>query len=199
MELGTILAAGWTSGLSLYATALMVGIAGRFGWIDSPATLSEPGTLIVLAVLTTVEFVIDKVPWIDTVWDTAHLFIRPIGGGALTGLLATQTDSPELLLAMVGGTFALSAHGAKSSTRALANTSPEPVSNIVLSFAEDGIVVGMVTLAVAFPVVAGVLAVTFAIACVVATWVAFRLVGRARRALGARREAARLPSTGRRR
>lgn len=189
MELGTILASGWTSGLSLYATALLLGMCGRFGWVDTPAQLSEPGTLVVLAVLTAVEFVAGKVPWLDTFWDTLHLFIRPIGGATLTGLMASKTDSPVLLIALIGGSFALSAHGAKSATRVLANTSPEPVSNIVLSFAEDGIVAGMVALAVAFPVVAGALAVTFALACVVVTWVAYRIVRRARAAMRRRRNA----------
>lgn len=187
VDVGTILASGWTSGLSLYATALMLGVAGRLDWIDAPQQLTEPIVLGALAVLTIVEFVIDKIAWLDSIWDSIHLFIRPLGAAAMSGVLAGQTDSPVALVALIGGSFALSAHGAKSATRLLANTSPEPVSNVVLSAGEDGIVVAMIGLALAYPVVAGVLSAILAIACIVATWLLMRLVKKSRAALRNRR------------
>lgn len=189
MDVGTIVASGWTSGLSLYVTAFLLGVAGRLGWTDVPGALTEPVTLSVLAVLSVVEFVADKVPWLDSAWDSVHLVVRPVGGALLSGMLAEHSGSPELLLGLTGGGLALSSHSAKSATRALINTSPEPVSNVVVSFAEDGIVMGMVAFAVAFPVVAGVLAVIFAVCCVVATWILLKLVKRARAALRARKAA----------
>lgn len=186
MDLGTILASGWTSGLSLYATAFLLGVAGRIGWVDTPALLTDPWTLAVTAVLAVIEFVVDKIPWLDSIWDTVHLFIRPLGGAVLGGILASETDSPEVLVALVAGTFALSAHGAKSSTRALANTSPEPVSNVALSFLEDGIVAGMIAIAVAYPLVAGVLAVIATLVCTVVILVTIRALRRIRARLRSR-------------
>lgn len=188
MDLGTILASGWTSGLSLYATALLLGIAGRMDWLDTPGALTEPIVLGVLTILTIVEFMVDKVPWLDSIWDGAHLFIRPIGAAALTGLMAGDSASPEVVVALFGGSLAFSSHSAKSATRALANTSPEPISNVALSLGEDGIVVAMVALAVAYPVVAGVLAVLAGLVCVGVTWVMIRLTRRARAAIRRRRE-----------
>ncbi len=187
MEIGAILASGWTSGLNLYATALLLGVAGRLGWVVTPRWLQEPWVLVALGALFTVEFVVDKVPWLDSAWDAVHLVVRPLGGALLSGGLASSSGSPEILMAALGGGFALSAHGAKSSTRALANTSPEPVSNIVLSLGEDGIVVAVVALAVAYPTVAGVLAVLLAIASVIATVVLLLLARVARRRWKARR------------
>ena len=180
MELGTILASGWSSGLNLYATALLIGLAGRFDWAETPDQLQQPWVLAVLFTLFAVEFVVDKVPWLDSTWDAIHLVVRPLGGAMLTGMMAAESGSPEVLVAMLGGTFALTAHGAKSSTRALANTSPEPVSNVALSLGEDGIVAAMVALALAYPVVAGVVAVVLALVCVAVTWVVFRTARRLR-------------------
>ena len=180
MPFGTIAASGWASGLSLYGTALLLGLAGRFGWAETPSPLQQTWVLIVLAVLYALEFVVDKVPWLDSTWDAIHLVVRPLGGALLTGMMAAESGSPEVLVAMLGGTFALTAHGAKSSTRALANTSPEPVSNVALSLGEDGLVAAMVALALAYPVVAGVVAVVLALVCVAVTWVVFRTARRLR-------------------
>lgn len=180
MELGTMLASGWASGLNLYATALLIGLAGRFDWAETPEQLQQPWVLATLFALFLVEFVVDKVPWLDSAWDTVHLAVRPLGGALLTGMMAAESGSSEVLVAMLGGTFALTAHGAKSSTRVLANTSPEPVSNVALSLGEDGMVAAMVALALAYPVVAGVVAVVLAVICVVVTWLVYRMVRAAR-------------------
>ncbi len=180
MELGTILASGWTSGLNLYATVLLIGLAGRFGWAETPEQLQQPAVLAAMFALFLVEFVVDKIPWLDSTWDAIHLAVRPLGGALLSGMMAADSGSSAVLMAMLGGTFALTAHGAKSSTRALANTSPEPVSNIALSLGEDGIVAATVALALAYPVVAGVVAVILALICAVVTWLLLRTVKRAR-------------------
>lgn len=198
MPFGTIAAAGWASGLNLYATGLLLGLAGRFGWAETPTQLQETWVLVALGMLYALEFVVDKVPWADSAWDAVHTVIRPIGGALLGGLIAHEAGDPEVLAALLGGSFSLTAHGAKASTRAAVNTSPEPVSNIVLSVTEDGIVAGMVALALAFPVVAGVLAVVLAIGSVAVTWILIRFVRRLR-ARWRERRAARLappPATG---
>jgi hypothetical protein len=180
MLFGTIAASGWASGLNLYGTALLLGLAGRFGWAETPPQLQHTWVLVVLGLLYALEFVVDKVPWADSAWDAAHTVVRPIGGALLGAMFAHEAGDPEVIAALLGGGFSLTAHGAKASTRAAANTSPEPVSNAVLSVAEDGIVAGMVALALAFPAVAGVVAVIFAITSIAVTWVLIRFVRRAR-------------------
>ena len=191
MPWGTVVASGWASGLNLYGTALLLGLAGRFGWAETPTQLQSTGLLVVLAVLYVLEFVVDKVPWADSAWDSVHTVIRPIGGGLLGALFAHESGSPEIVAALAGGGFALTAHGAKASTRALANTSPEPVSNVALSLSEDGVVAGMVALALAYPVVAGIVATVFAVCSVAVTWILFRTVRKLRRRWQERRAARR--------
>jgi hypothetical protein len=173
---GTIAATGWASGVNLYGTALLLGLAGRFGWADTPEELQRPWVLGVLAALYAVEFVVDKVPWLDSVWDAVHTAIRPIGGALLGVSLVGDAGSSEALAALLGGGFSLSAHGAKASTRAAINTSPEPVTNVVASFTEDGIVAGMVALALVSPAVAGVVAVILTVASLIVTWLLLRAV-----------------------
>lgn len=188
MEIGSILASGWASGLNLYGTALLIGLAGRLGWADTPEAMQGTAVLAVLGVLFLVEFVVDKVPWLDSAWDVAHTVIRPLGGALLGGFLAHDAGSSEVLAALLSGTFSLTAHSAKASTRAVANTSPEPVSNVALSLGEDGLVAGMVALALAYPVAAGAVAVALALACVVATWLLWRTFRRIRGYWRARRD-----------
>lgn len=191
MPFGTIAASGWASGLNLYGTALLLGLIGRFGWAETPPPLQHTWVLVVLGVLYALEFVVDKVPWADSLWDSVHTVIRPIGGGVLGAMIAHESGDPEVAAALVGGGFSLTAHGAKASTRALANTSPEPVSNVALSFAEDGVVAGMVALAVAFPVIAGIVATVFAICSIAVTWILFRTARNLRRRWVIRRDARR--------
>ena len=181
MPWGTVAASGWASGLNLYGTALLLGLAGRWGWADTPPELQHTWVLAILAVLYVLEFVVDKVPWADSLWDSVHTVIRPLGGGLLGAMFAADAGSPEVIAALLGGGFSLTAHGAKASTRALANTSPEPVSNISLSLAEDGVVAAMVAVALAYPIIAGVVATVFAIGSVAVTWILFRTVRKLRR------------------
>ena len=197
MPFGTIAASGWASGLNLYGTALILGLAGRLGWADTPSQLQSTWFLVLVGVLYLVEFVVDKVPWLDSGWDAAHTVIRPLGGALLCGLLAHDAGSSTSVAAPVGGTFSLSAHGAKASTRALANTSPEPVSNVVLSLGEDGIVAAMVALALAYPAVAGVVAVVLFVLCLGVTWVVWRTLRRLRERWRGRRRRNRAEGTDR--
>ena len=170
------MASGWASGLNLYGTALLLGLAGRFGWAHTPQQLQHTWVLVLMGVLYALEFVVDKIPWADSAWDSVHTVIRPIGGGLIGALFAADAGDPAVIAALLGGGFSLTAHGAKASTRAMANTSPEPVGNIALSLAEDGVVAGMVALALAFPIVAGVVATVFAVASIAVTWILFRTV-----------------------
>ena len=188
MPFGTIMASGWASGLNLYGTVLLLGLAGRFGWADTPPELQHTWVLVLMGVLYALEFVVDKVPWADSAPGTrcTRSSVRSAAGSSVR-CSPTTPGSPEVVAALVGGGFSLTAHGAKASTRALANTSPEPVSNITLSFAEDGVVAGMVALALAFPVIAGVVATVFAICSVAVTWILFRAVRNLRRRWRARR------------
>lgn len=188
MELGAVLGTSWSSGLNLYLTVLLLGVAGRLGWADTPEALQQPWVLVVATALFALEFVVDKVPWLDSVWDTAHTLIRPAGAAVVAGLVAgTVGDVPTGVAAVVGAVLGLSSHSAKATTRLAANTSPEPFSNVALSLGEDGVVVAMVLLAVAYPWVAGVLAVALAVMCVVVTVALFRVARAARRRLRDRR------------
>lgn len=166
MPFGTIAASGWASGLNLYGTALILGLAGRLGWADTPAQLQSTWFLVLVAALYAVEFVVDKVPWLDSAWDAVHTVVRPVGGALLGVALAHDAGSSEVVAGLVSGGFSLTAHGAKASARATANLSPEPVSNVVLSLGEDGVVAGLMALALAYPAVAGVVTVILVVTSV---------------------------------
>ncbi len=145
---------GWASGINLYLVTLMLGIAGRSGWADIPEVLTRTDVMIVAGVLFAVEFLADKVPFLDSFWDTIHTFIRPLGAAAIGAVVAGDSASIGAALgAIVAGLLALDAHSAKASTRLVVNTSPEPVSNAAVSLAEDTGVALLVTLAVTYPVI----------------------------------------------
>lgn len=179
MPFGTIAAAGVASGVNLYATALVLGLGGRMGWAETPEVLQSNGLLGISALLFVVEFVVDKIPWLDSAWDAVHTVIRPVGAAALgVALAGGDAGSAVALDGLVGAVFALSSHGAKASTRAVVNASPEPFSNIALSLAEDGAVVALVSLALAYPVLAGAVAIVIAVTSAFITWALSRSVRR---------------------
>lgn len=157
-NLAVILGSSWTSGINLYLTAAGLGILDRIGLINLPGSLdalSNPLIIGVALVMYLIEFVVDKVPYLDSAWDSIHTFIRPLGGAGMA-YLATQ-GSPEIvqtLSALLGGGLALESHLAKASTRAAINTSPEPVTNSVASVSEDVLVGGVLYLIVKHPVIA---------------------------------------------
>jgi hypothetical protein len=141
--LGLVLGAGFSSGLNLYATVATLGLLQRFGVIHLPDPLrvvAHPAVLAIAIALYLVEFLADKVPYVDTVWDLVHTFIRP----PAAALLAYG--------ALLAGSVALTAHGTKACTRAAANASPEPFSNWTLSFGEDLLAVWLTWLAATHPV-----------------------------------------------
>lgn len=157
MEILTTL--GWAlglaslAGLNLYLTVFVTGLAVRMDWIVLPASLQDLNVLgdpIIIGVagcLYLIEFFADKIPWVDTAWDSVHTFIRPVGAAALA-VAAIGDAHPvfEIVAALLAGGMALTSHVAKAGTRLVANASPEPVSNIGLSLAEDGVVVGGIAL-----------------------------------------------------
>ncbi len=157
-ELAALAAAlGWASGLRLYAVVFITGAAGYLGWIALPqglALLEHPLVLGTSFLLFVVEFFADKIPAIDTAWDAVHTFIRiPAGAALAAGALGADGATWGLMAALAGGTLAATAHTAKMTTRAAANTSPEPFSNGALSLAGDVAVPATLWLAVAHPVV----------------------------------------------
>lgn len=159
--IGALSGLAFVSGMRLYSTVLAVGLGLRFGKVDLPASLSSlealssTPVLIIAGVLYLIEFVADKVPWVDSLWDSVHTFIRPLGAAVL-GVAAVGDVDPIVRAAafLMTGSIALSSHSAKAGTRLAVNHSPEPFSNIGLSLAEDGLVVAGIWLAFAHPVVA---------------------------------------------
>jgi hypothetical protein len=153
-------ALGWASGLRLYAVVFITGAAGWLGWVTLPPglqVLQHPAVLGLSALLALVEFAADKIPVVDSLWDTVHTFIRiPAGAalaaGALSGALGADNTTAGVIAALLGGTLAAGAHAAKATTRAAANTSPEPFSNIGLSLLGDVAVPGMLWLSWTHPV-----------------------------------------------
>ncbi|MFD5414747.1 DUF4126 domain-containing protein [Streptomyces nojiriensis] len=144
-----VFTSGWASGINAYAVVLLLGIFGRTGLTDDvPAALQRTDVLVVAAVLFLCEAIADKVPYMDSIWDTVHTVIRPLSGAVIGALLAGQTGSlPEITAAAVGGSTALASHFVKAGTRMAINTSPEPFTNVGMSIAEDLGVAGLVTFA----------------------------------------------------
>jgi hypothetical protein len=187
MESVALVALGWTSGINAYLTVLMLGVAGRFGWAETPDAFQRPWVLAATGALFAVEFIVDKVPYLDSAWDTVHTAIRPVIG-ALVGVQLAQGDLGSLSAALAGGGLALLGHGTKSTTRLAINASPEPFTNVVASVTEDGLVATLVVLSLTHPRVAAAAAgVAIVIGLIVAV-VLWRLVRRGWRRLLQRRQ-----------
>jgi hypothetical protein len=154
--LGLALGAGFSSGLNLYATVATLGLLDRFGVIHLPSSLhalSHPVILILAIVLYLVEFFADKVPYVDTVWDVIHTFIRPPAAALLAYSAAGAAPAEwRWAAALLAGGVALTSHGTKATTRAAVNTTPEPFSNWTLSFGEDVLAVWLAWMAAAHPI-----------------------------------------------
>ncbi|MBV8515390.1 MAG: DUF4126 domain-containing protein [Acidobacteria bacterium] len=153
--LGLALGAGFSSGLNLYATIATLGLLQRFGVIHLPEqlqVLAHPGVLGIAIGLYVVEFLADKIPLVDTVWDAIHTVIRP-PAAALLAYGAAGAAAPEWRwgAALLAGGVALTSHGSKASVRAAANSSPEPFSNWALSLGEDTLAVWLTWLATVHP------------------------------------------------
>jgi hypothetical protein len=154
------------SGWRLYLTVLATGLAMHFNALPLPEhlaalqVLANPWVMGVAGTAAFMEFFADKVAWLDSIWDTVHTLIRPLGGALLTLAVVDPADPATQAIAFIlGGGGALLAHGGKAGARAVVNTSPEPVSNVVVSTAEDVVTGGLLYLAYAYPVAAGAVAV----------------------------------------
>lgn len=178
--LSVISGSGWASGLNLYLVALMLGFIGRAGWTDIPQVLQRTDVMIVAGVLFVVEFFADKVPFLDSFWDSIHTFIRPIGAAAIGAVVAGESGNIGAALGgILSGALALDAHSAKASTRVVVNASPEPVSNVALSLFEDFSVAALVTLAVTYPVITIIVVAILVVAATALTIWLWRTVRRA--------------------
>ncbi len=166
-------ALGWASGIRLYAAVLLAGAAGYMGYIDLPQglkVLQHPAVLAASGFMCFVEFFADKIPLVDSLWDTVHTVIRiPAGAALAAGALGADSQAMAWLAALLGGGLAATSHTAKMTTRAAVNTSPEPFSNVAVSLFEDGFVVFMLWLSATHPVI-------FAVALIVTLILAVVLV-----------------------
>jgi len=151
---------GIASGLRLYAVLFIVGAAGYLGWIDLPsglAILAHPLVLAASGFMCFVEFFADKIPGVDSLWDVVHTLIRiPAGAALAAGVFGDSSSAMMLTAAILGGTLAAGSHFTKAGSRAVINTSPEPFSNWGASLTEDVAVGGLLWLAIAHPLAAGV-------------------------------------------
>jgi hypothetical protein len=182
--LGVALGAGFSSGLNLYATVATLGLLERFGIIHLPPSLqalSHPVILILAVVLYVVEFFADKIPYVDTVWDAIHTFIRPPAAALLAYSAASSAPAEwRWGAALLAGGVALTSHGTKASARAAVNTLPEPFSNWALSFGEDVLAVWLTWMATVHPVATTIIAVVLV---ALSIYLVFHLFRFARRAL----------------
>ncbi len=157
-SLGRTMGFSFAAGINLYATVAILGLASRYHWVSLPAQFRAFDNDLVIGaalVLYVIEFVADKIPWFDSIWDAVHTAIRPVGGAVIAvATLGDASPTMEVMTALLGGTLAAGSHFSKAGTRAIANTSPEPFSNWFLSLAEDAFVVGLGVLALKYPVIA---------------------------------------------
>ena len=158
----TLISSGWASWVNAYLTVVLMGLLGRAGVGDVPEELQTDGVLIAASILYAIEFVVDKVPLLDSAWDTVHTIVRPAIASAVgveLGADAGAVGVEEVFAGGASGSIALASHAVKAGIRLAVNTSPEPASNIFLSLLEDGLVAGVTLLALEHPVPAAIIAV----------------------------------------
>jgi len=177
--LGFALGTSFASGLNLYATVAAVGLFERFGIVQLPPqlqVLTHPMVLGLAIALFLIEFIADKIPYVDSVWDAVHTFIRPPAAAFLSysAFAGGVPEQYKIGAALLAGSVALTSHGAKATTRAAANVSPEPVSNWTLSFVEDGFAVLLSWLASTHPILTAGVVVALVILAVLLIWRLFR-------------------------
>ena len=196
--LGFALGTSFAAGLNIYATVAAAGLFQRFGLIQLPDNLQVLASPVVLGVVITlflIEFIADKIPYVDSAWDAVHTFIRPPAAALISySAFGQVSEEWKLSAALLAGGVALTSHGAKATTRAAANTSPEPVSNWILSLLEDGLAVSLTWMAATHPFITATIVVVLVIVAVLAIR---RLYGFLK-VLGARWRAHRRPPSERR-
>ncbi len=182
--LGLALGAGFSSGLNLYATVATLGLLQRFGVLTLPPglqVLAHPWVLGIAIALYLIEFLADKFPYFDTIWDAIHTFIRPPAAALLTYAAAGAAPAEwRWGAALLAGGVALTSHGTKASARAAVNTSPEPFSNWILSFGEDILAVWLTWMATAHPLATSIIV---AVLVALSIFLLYHLFRFARRAL----------------
>jgi hypothetical protein len=178
-------ALGWAAGIRLYLVVFLTGMAGYMGLIPLPEglkVLQNPALLMGSGFMLFVEFFADKIPGLDSLWDVVHTVIRVPAGAALAGgVFGADSATMGTVAALVGGTLAATSHATKATTRAAVNTSPEPFSNIFVSFAEEGLVIFMLWLATNHPVIFGItllIILVLSVLLVIALWKFLRLIVR---------------------
>ena len=175
-SLGRTMGFSFAAGLNLYATVAILGLASRYGWVALPPQYQVfdnnwiIGTALVLYL---VEFIADKIPWVDSVWDAVHTVIRPVGGALIAvATLGDASPATETMVGLLGGALAATTHFSKAGTRVMANASPEPFTNWFLSIGEDLFVVGLGVLALKYPAAAAIVVlVCVAVIVAFAAWI----------------------------
>jgi len=177
----------FAAGVNLYATVAILGLAERYHWVELPEQFQafNNNWLIGAALaLYAVEFIADKIPWVDSMWDAIHTLVRP-AGAALIAVASIGHAQPALqvVVALAGAALASSSHLAKAGTRVAANTSPEPFSNWILSLSEAGFVVALGLLALQYPLTAAIVVIgALVVIALSARWLIRRVRARPRRA-----------------
>jgi hypothetical protein len=175
--LGRTMGFSFAAGINLYATVAILGLASRYGWVALPEqyrVFDNDWIIGAALVMYVIEFVADKIPWLDSIWDAVHTAIRPLGGALIAiGTLGTASPEMKTLVGLLGGTLAAGTHLTKAGTRAVANTSPEPFSNWILSLTEDAFVVSLGFVALKYPLIAAaVVLVGVVLIIIFAAWIA---------------------------
>ena len=175
-SLGRTMGFSFAAGINLYATVAILGLASRYGWVSLPPqyeVFNNPWIIGGALALYVVEFVADKIPWVDSVWDAVHSVIRPVGGAAIAvATLGDNSPMAETVVSLLGGALAASTHFSKAGTRVMANASPEPFSNWALSLSEDAFVVGLGVLALKYPAAAAIVVIVcLAIIVTLSAWI----------------------------
>src|SRR5215204_5599530 len=173
---GRTMGFSFAAGINLYATVAILGLASRYGWVSLPPQYQVFDNTWIIGgalLLYVVEFVADKIPWVDSVWDAVHSVVRPVGGAAIAvATLGDASPATETLVALFGGALAASTHFSKAGTRVMANASPEPFSNWALSLGEDAFVVALGVLALKYPLAAAVVVIVcLAIILALSAWI----------------------------
>ena len=182
LTLGRTIPFAFASGINLYATVAVLGLCSRFRIVALPdqfRAFEHPLIISVALAMYVVEFVADKVPWFDSLWDTVHTIVRPIGG-ALVAVTALGDASAggQAVAALVGGSVAMTTHLGKAGTRAVANASPEPFSNWALSLGEDAVAIGLTYVAIQHPLLALAIAIVLLVAIIASAKVLIRAARR---------------------
>ncbi|MCU1249911.1 MAG: hypothetical protein JWQ49_2940 [Edaphobacter sp.] len=189
-----VIAASFAAGLNIYATVLTLGVLARTQWVALPPGLDSLGhtwVLVVCGIMFAMEFVADKIPAFDMVWNALHTFIRvPIAALVAYHASSQLTPQMQLLATAIGAAIALAAHSSKTAVRAAVTPSPEPVSNIALSTTEDAVAIGLTWFATHHPVIAASIALICLSAAILAARALLRAIQRPlRRLFGTEQEA----------